>query len=194
MATALDLSDENDVVTFFVTAAVKTLKRCRGALDQGGSTDTQDKVDAREAVATPRGKLHRQILLVGAQDVDRVMGAGAERGHGACRAGQAPQDQRWRQRHGIEGVGGQADIGTLRGTCRYDGDTRGKHAQRVTKFGGGKTGRVGLEYADCRGHRDNLPHIPRVWPGGVENLSHKRGALQSGHAPQKCVPDLVCYE
>ena len=83
MRAAFDLAHKNDVVTFFVAAAVEALEGRRGTCKQRRTTGTQYKLNACKPVTISRGKLPGQVLLVGTENVDGGMRACAARRHGA---------------------------------------------------------------------------------------------------------------
>jgi hypothetical protein len=140
---ALDLADEDHVVAFVVAAAVEALEAGRRADQHRRAAGPSGEGHVGPAVDVLGGEALGQRLLVRRQDVDRVVRAGAERGHRAGRARQAPQHQRRRERHRVERVGREADqraVGRARGD---DGHAGGEHAERFPEFVGRKGGRLG---------------------------------------------------
>lgn len=90
MPAALYFADKDDMIAFLVAAAIEALKGRRSAFNQGCATGTSFKPYASESVSLSRGKLLREVLLVGAQNVDGVMRPRTECCHGTSRAGQTP--------------------------------------------------------------------------------------------------------
>ena len=140
VAAAFDFADKDDVVAFFVAAAVKAFKRGHGALDQRRAMLAGVPVHAGVAVNVFGGELVGQRGLFGTEHVNRVVAAGQQRGHRARFHGQAPQHQGGRQRHRVEGADRQthqAPGGVDGGDDRH---TRGKLPQGVAKLALGEVG------------------------------------------------------
>ena len=79
---ALHLTDKNDVITLFVTAAVKAFKRGRSTRQQRCPTSPFDKRDIGKTIHIFAGESFGQRLLVCAQNIDGVMRASAKCLHG----------------------------------------------------------------------------------------------------------------
>jgi hypothetical protein len=129
----LDLADEDHVVAFLVAAAVEALEHRGSTFEQRHAARAEPKGNALEAVDVLAREAHREVMLVGGEDVDRVVRAALERRHRAGLARQAPEDQRRRDRDRVEGVRGEADrraVGAARGDDRHAG---GEHRQRGTE-------------------------------------------------------------
>jgi len=108
----------------------------RGAFQDGLARARQFVLDVVEGIGRAARKALRQLGLVGAQHVDDVVRVAAEDGHAVGHGTEAPQDQRRRQRHGIEGTGREAAetaVGQARGNHRHAG---GELRQCLAEMGG----------------------------------------------------------
>jgi hypothetical protein len=83
MVAALDFTDKNDVVAFFIAATVKAFKSCRRAIEQRQAARAIGVCHVLPAVFTPAGKALCQVLLVGRQNIDDVVRALCKSRHGA---------------------------------------------------------------------------------------------------------------
>src|SRR5512146_1127177 len=90
-----DLADEDDVVALGIAAAVEALEyRCRALEHRCAAGRPVVAGDAGEAVGLAAREAQRQLLLLGREDVDRVVRAFGEHLQRGGGAGQAPRHQR----------------------------------------------------------------------------------------------------
>ena len=115
----------------------------------GALPEMEDSAALLLHAGSPVAQLQRQRLLVGRQHMDRVVGAVHERRHRAGGMRQAPQHQRRRQRHRVEGIGGEPDRHVFRRAGGDDGDAGGEHAERTAEFRCGERRGAGLERRGC---------------------------------------------
>ena len=87
-----------------------------------------------EAVDAAGGEAFGQLALLGGENVDGVVRASAEDRHRAGLQPQAPQHQRRRHRHRVEGIGGQADRRAVFRAGGDDGDAGGEQAERGSEI------------------------------------------------------------
>jgi len=73
MAAAFYLTDKNNVIAFFMAAAVKALKSGYGTFNQRDSVMTSAPGHARKAVNVFGGKLIGEMYLIRTEDVNGVM-------------------------------------------------------------------------------------------------------------------------
>jgi hypothetical protein len=75
---AFYLTDKNNVIAFFMAAAVKALKSGYGTFNQRNSVVTSAPGYARKAVSVFGGKLIGEMYLIRTEDVNGVMRARAK--------------------------------------------------------------------------------------------------------------------
>lgn len=132
--TALDLADKQQMVAHIMLLMVVALKHSGAAFQQGHAMDGIMVRRVAEAVYALARKQLGQWLLRCRQHMDRVVRALAEHGQGVRHLTQAPEYQRRRERHGVEGADRGAHRMALRAARRDDGHARGELTQRIAKF------------------------------------------------------------
>jgi len=165
-AATLDLAHENDVVAFFVAAAVKTFEPGATSEQHGGTARPFAPTDACKTieglVAWLGTESPRPLDLVGRQNIDGVMRVAAK-----CRQApgldiQAPQDQGRIERDGIKRARRKADRLAVRAFGGDDRHSRGKLPERAPEVMHVVVGRGRVRMGGLRGarfgyfHRDGL--------------------------------------
>jgi hypothetical protein len=148
---ALDLADEDHVVALLVAAAVEALEQRRGAFEQRHAAHARAEGDAVEARHVLAGESHGELVLVGGEDVDRVVRAASERRHRAGVARQAPEHERRLDRDRVERVGREPDRRAARAARGDDRDAGREHRQRCPEVVAGERRRCGAHGAIHRG-------------------------------------------
>ena len=73
MRAAFDFANKDHVIAFKVTATVEALKTGSRPSQQGGATSAVLKCNIGKSVNALGGKPFRKRLLIGCQNIDRVM-------------------------------------------------------------------------------------------------------------------------
>ena len=81
MVATFYLTDKNNVIAFFMAAAVKALKSGYGTFNQRNSVVTSAPGHARKAINVFGGKLIGEMCLVSTENINSVMRAGAKYRH-----------------------------------------------------------------------------------------------------------------
>jgi anti-sigma B factor antagonist len=95
-------ADDDVVITARDHVFVRALDVRDAAVEQRRSEDAHPPVQPGELVLRGAGEPHRDLLLVGGQDVDGEVLAAVEPGQARCLVGDAEQDQRRLERDGRE--------------------------------------------------------------------------------------------
>ena len=95
-ATPLHLTHKNDVITFFIAAAVVAFKPCQRTVEDGQAALSQRVVHTGKTVTLAVGKALAKLQLISRQHIDDVMCARMEQGQATRMQPQTPQDQWWR--------------------------------------------------------------------------------------------------
>ena len=102
-------------------------------VQQRHATEASTDLEITELVRCAHGKALREIFLVGSEDVDRVV-AGRTEGLQARRTEiEAPQHQRWRERHRMEGNSRSARRSCHPGAGRHHRNAGREAAQRIAE-------------------------------------------------------------
>ncbi len=127
-------ADENKVVSAWVNGFVAALEPGGTALEERGTGKPAACIDALKAIRQARSKAIGDGLLVGGENVDRIVAGLTEHFNAGRCYGQTPQDERWVEGDRIEGTDGHAataSVGIERGEYGHSG---GKTAQGPTKI------------------------------------------------------------
>ena len=73
MFATLDLADEDDMIAFFIAAAIEAFKGGDSASQQGCAAEPVDEFNVCPSILALAGKTFSQFFLIGGQDVDRLV-------------------------------------------------------------------------------------------------------------------------
>ncbi len=106
---ALHPAEEDEMVAARIMRLVAALEPRRATFDQGHAGKPAAHRETAEAPVLTTREGVRNSLLIDGEDIDRVSGGLSENVEPRRVAGKAPENQRWLQRHGVEGTDGDAD-------------------------------------------------------------------------------------
>src|ERR1700712_1735830 len=130
-AASFDLTHEDHVIAFLITAPVMALEPRERAIEHGHACVPGGVRHTRKAVALDRREALAEIDLRRGEHVDHVVTVGLEYGHRCRLCCKAPQYERRIERYGIERAGRDANQLARLGARRDDGDAGGELAERV---------------------------------------------------------------
>ena len=141
---SLDGADEQNVIPHAVLHVVATFEPRNATCNQRRPRGAQPIHHVNEAIGMRPGKSAGEVHLIVREHVDRVALGALEGGEASRAAIKAPHDERWVERHGVEGVCGEADessIGSARANHRYPGsELRERIAKLPVRECGGAAG------------------------------------------------------
>jgi len=97
-----DLADKQHVITGRMQCMMPAFEPCCAAVDQRRVGGAEAKRHAREAIGMRTRETPRQVDLVVGEDVDGVLLRAGEDRQTSRSPGEAPDDKRRLERHGIE--------------------------------------------------------------------------------------------
>ena len=130
----LDRADEQNVIARPVSCMVAALEPRDATCDQRRARGAQPIRDVGKAIGVRPGKATREIHLIVREHVDYVTLRGLECGEATGMAIEAPQDERWVERHRVERVRREADEPTIRPARTDHRDTGRELRERIAKL------------------------------------------------------------
>src|ERR1700712_4363060 len=130
-AASFDLTHEDHVIAFLITAPVMALEPRERAIEHGHACVPGGVRHTCKAVALDRREALAEIDLRRGEHIDHVVTVGLEYGHRCRLCCKAPQYERRIQRYGIERAGRDANQLARLGARGDDGDAGGELAERV---------------------------------------------------------------
>ena len=128
-----NLADKQHVIARRMQCVMPAFEPGRAAFDQRRAGFTEAKRHAREPVRMRAREAPCQSDLIVRQYVDGITLRALECGEAARAQREAPDDERWIERYGIERVGGEADEAVGR-TGRDDRDARRELRQCIAEL------------------------------------------------------------
>ena len=134
VSTRLDQADEQHVIPRGVQRMMPAFQPRNTALDQWRRRMAEPEAHAGEAIGVRARESPRELDLIMRENVHRIA-LGAFEGHQAARAhAQAPGDERWIERNGVERARGESDERIVVPARRDDRDACRELGERVAEL------------------------------------------------------------